>query len=223
MALTLENRNGRIVAVDSNGNTIPLQFGDTEHLSVEANGLNGADLANAASGTVPQAQGDGTLAMASVGGGGIWTEDANSPQTDTGASSHTYTLANTFDIVLVQVQFKDTSATTNVLDLRANGDTGPNYDFVRSSGTTAAGSSQVTEINALGGGDERTDFFVVDGRWTDAWTGGTPPPDGISTRAVGWNNGTITSPLTQLTIVGDGTFDISWNVFGRDIGPGGAP
>lgn len=190
--------------------------------SLDADSLNTADLANAASGQVPKAQGDGTLSMASVGGG-IWTEDGNSPLTGTGASSYTFTLADTFDIVLVQVQLQDTSGAVNRFDLQANGDAGTNYNFVRADGTSATGGTQVTEINELGGGAERTDYFIIDGRWAGAWTGGSPPPDGVASRAVGWHNGAITSPLTQLTVVGGGTFDISLSVFGHDIGPAGAP
>lgn len=197
-------------------------FSKTEHESTTIDSLNNADLANAGADTVPTAQGDGTLAM-QAGGGGLWTEDGNSSQTDTGASSHTYTLADAFDIVLVQFQLQNTSGTNNSLDLRANGDTGTNYAHINSGGATGTGNSEVPQINLLGSGHERTSYFVVDGRWSGVWTGGSPPPDGGSSRAVGWNNGAITSPLTQVTIVGTGTFDVSWSVLGRDIGPAGAP
>lgn len=152
-----------------------------------------------------------------------WTEDGNSPQTATGVASNTFTLNGTFDIVQCWVQVEDQSGSTNVLDLRANGDANANYAFISNGDGSTSGATEVQTIGAIAGNDTDFERFTVSGRWANDWQGGKPLSRPSGSQAVGWNNGSLTSPLDSLTIVGDGAFDIAWVVYGLDIGAGGLP
>jgi len=101
----------------------------------EANYLVGADIANAGSGTVPTSQGDGTLAMEGISGGGdlTWTEDENSPVSIGETSSYTYNISTTGEQYLIG--FKGGNGNGGALQMQVGGDTGTNYQYWSSDGT----------------------------------------------------------------------------------------
>lgn len=157
------------------------------------------------------------------GGGGVWTEDGNSPLTETGVSSSTYTLDGTYDIVNVLYQIEDVSGSTNQIDLRFNGGSGNNYNYIDASGSNTTQATSVERIISLTANEEFASSFQMGARWGSQIRGGQTPPDSGGFNAVGWTNGTVTSPLDSMTFLGAGNFDISWQVYGRDLDAAGAP
>lgn len=170
--------------------------------------------------------GDGSVTVDASGGGGsgIWTEDGNSPQTTTGVTSDTYTLSGTYDLVVVHFIIEDVSSSNNQIDLRYNGDTGTNYTYTKLGGANNAGTSQVDNLFVIRANDSVTNTFLMEGNSNSPeLSGGQDPIRAGGGVAVGWQNTAVTPPLDSMTILGAGTFDIRWQVFGRDIGSGGIP
>lgn len=192
--------------------------GAADEVTVENLGTTGAN------GEVPTSQGDGTLAMSSPPNTPDWSLDGNSPQTTTSVTSDTYTLAGTYDLVMIHMQVESLSDFSNSLELRANGDSGSNYNYVTTGGTQTTGANSISRIFQLGANQSRTTQIACDGRF-NGWSGGQTPPGSSTQVAIGWGNGNITSPLDSLTLfsAGSNQFDITWEVFGRDIGPAGEP
>lgn len=164
---------------------------------------------------------DGTTVTTSPGG--IWTKDGNSPQTATAMTSDTYTLAGTYDQVWVSVFMEDVSGANNQIDLRYNGDTGTNYEYTENDDVSSVGTSQVDKILLIGANRAVTNTFLMGGRSSNEIAGGQHMIRAGANVAVGWSNTNVTPPLDSMTILGAGSFDIRWQVFGRDIGSGGVP
>jgi len=152
----------------------------------------------------------------------LWSEDGNSSKTETGVSSSTFSLSNDYDIVKVIIQIEDVSGDVTQPDLRANGDSGNNYSWVKTDGTTSSGS-EVQILHSMNSNNSVTFIFECDGRWNNEWTGGLTAQRNLSGQAVGFLNNNISSPLDSLTILADSNFDITWEVYGRNVGASGNP
>lgn len=145
--------------------------------------------------------------------GGLWTEDANSPQTTTGATA-SYTLAQQFDIIHVSVKVPSAGGQSDI-NVTANGVTS-GYDVYNLDGGFISGYQFVQLANFDGYGAIE---FVMAGRWGSLWTCGRANPLDTGLLHVAGDNGGITSPLTDFTVEdGLGNADeITLEVRGRDI------
>lgn len=153
-----------------------------------------------------------------------WSEDGNSPQTSTGVGSDTYTLSGTFDIVHASIFVEDVSGSGNVIDLRWDGVSTSSYHYVDSSGATTSSAQQVDRITNLGGNFSKAFDLWFSGRGSQEISGGKLPSRGTGSDAVGWHNQSTSQPLDSITVIGSGSIDIAWSVYGRDIGgSGGEP
>lgn len=159
------------------------------------------------------------------GGGGIWSEDANSPIDLTGQTgSHTFNLDGTYDEILLHgLRFIYTGTDGAGFAIQVNSDTGSNYDRQNEDGSTTTGSSNVdfgVNLNQNQGyrGDIR-----MDGRWDHAWVVDSKlvRTHGLgSTRAVKAKNNSVSGPLdtiTFLTPFGSETYDLQAEVYGADV------
>jgi len=101
--------------------------------------INTADISAASTGDALKKGASGSdLEFGSVG---IWEEDANSPLSGSGSQSHTITLSQTYDLVLVVIkQFENDTFSDQRLELVINGEIRNDYDFVNASGTETVGS-----------------------------------------------------------------------------------
>lgn len=169
--------------------------------------------------------GDGSVTVDASGGGGsgIWTEDGNSPQTTTGVTSDTYTLSGTYDEVEIHVFVEDVSGANNKIDFRVNGDTGTNYNHTDESGTRTTGSSIVPQIVIIGANRAIPVRQSISGSGSGEINGSVLSGRADDTDTTSWTNPNVPPPLDSMTILGAGSFDIRWQVFGRDIGSGGIP
>lgn len=152
--------------------------------------------------------------------GGVWTHDGT--ETVTGVTSNTYTLAGTHDAVYVLFQVENTSTVGAQIDLYFNGETAGNYNHINTSGTETSGDTTIPQILHPTDGGHSVGHFWVDGRWTAYLRGGTTQRVG-NNRTQGWHNNTVTSPLDTFTLESAESFDLSVDVFGRDLDAGGPP
>lgn len=167
----------------------------------------------------------GTNLTASDDGDGTATVDADDrwaldgTQTDTGVNTSTYTISGSYDILEFHVEIDASNAGMN---LRANGDTGSNYDYTDQGGTT---NSNQTEIDLGSTYGEGIFVFSCQYHFGTRWIGNNDPMGFTFSAANGFSNDNITSPLTDVTIFSSdsSTFDITWQVYGKDIGPSGTP
>lgn len=149
-----------------------------------------------------------------------WTEDANSPQVDTGVTSSTYSLSSTFDHVLILVQLENKTSNTVATDLRINGDAGNNYDARFVDGSSASGQDGIPSFIRVPGGAAQTKTWTFPGRFSGRFQAGFSPASTNSFAAVAGVNANVSSPLTSVTLadaIGN-NFDIRWQVYGIDNG-----
>lgn len=195
------------------GNTA-IHGGNQSSFNVEAFGT-----ASSTSGEVPTSQGDGTLAMQtpSGGGGGIYTEDANSPFSANSTDDVTFTLDGTYSVVKAIITADSSSTADNQVDLQVNG-VSSDY-FTRLSDGSPSGDPHFK-------GAFRSQFGVgtvltMSGSWDHAWqinaAGGDNPNAG--TNALHGANSTVSSPLNTIRIFDDatGNFSITMRIWGIPV------
>lgn len=155
--------------------------------------------------------------------GGIWTKDGS--LTENGVTTSTYTLAAAYDSVLVFIEIENVSGVGEDYNLRVNGDTTTNYSHINEAGTRTTGASNVTKIDQLGAGGSRPLYMYITGRYLDPVGGYIYNTTSLNNRALRWHNNNPTSPLTSVTIYepAANNFDISWELFGKDIESAGVP
>jgi hypothetical protein len=181
---------------------------DTDRVDLYANSVDTDDATFNGSVTYP----DGTTVTTSPGG--IWTEDANSPQT-VSANSVSVTLNSAWEFVSIFITAEDTATSSAVVDMTVNGDTGSNYDYVARSGTETTSASAWENLwDSVGTGAGRFQLLISQTREGLGITnlgGGS----GTSYLAIGENRA-VASTLNSFTLSrGAGT---AWTVevYGRN-------
>lgn len=176
-----------------------------------------------AAGTVPTAQSDGTLMMEEAGGSGLWNLDTS--ESATGVNSHTINLSSSWDSVMVAWQISEQAGNNIRIGMQINGDTNANYYIMHSDGTRTTAANYVQQVDGMAANGNTSSFAVMDGRWAGTWRAGKQAADSGSKRAIGFNNGSATSPLTSVRILthGGSAMNIEMEVYGRDIINAGAP
>lgn len=160
------------------------------------------------------------------GGGGAnvpdWSEDGNSPVSESGAATASITLADAYDEVMLRLDETTGSVnTTQDLQLLVNGDTGTNY-FQRDSDGGSGASNTEFALGSSGDPAARglSGSLLLLGRWGGEFqlSHGTVSRGSRASLLHG-SNGGVTSPLDSLTLQwSDGTITTTFEVFGRDIG-----
>lgn len=102
---------------------------------------------------------DGTTASFGAGAQNVpnWVEDPNSPFTGSGQQAHTFSLADSYDLVRVQIaKVENTGGSGQAIDLRINGETGSGYDYALSDGSQVQNDTKfpVTDDTGFGRGDK---------------------------------------------------------------------
>lgn len=185
------------------GNTA-LHGGNLGSFNVENFGTAGA------SGEVPTSDGAGNLTMEAPGGGGTFTEDANSPLTISGSDSGSITLDGTYDVIRC-IFISDSSSTTgNGIDLQVNGVT-TGYE-TRLSGGGQSADSFIKRV-FLSGYSVGTEIMMA-GSWDTNWAlgidGGECPT--VNNTATKGANTSITSPVDSITLLDDAANNFSVTV-----------
>lgn len=124
-----------------------------------------------------------------------WSEDGNSPHSfPTGSSSSTYTLASSYDSVLVIF----TGNAGDFLDVRVNGDAGSNYNYVSIGGTSTTSATEFAKVVAANRAGQQVH---LSGRWTGPLGIHANQLHGGPGALLGGNNGVVTSPLDSITFL----------------------
>jgi hypothetical protein len=203
-----EDGNGNIVPID--GETVGDGTTTADHQSVTTD-----DVTYSNSVTYP----DGTTVTTSPGGG-IWTEDGNSPSSLSGSSSYTFTLADTFDVVLISIMDFDFSGDPGEqLSMQVNGDTGSNYNRRGGDGGFTSGETNwPLEVLSTSNSVRSQGNIVleIDGRWNKNVRMGNHKAFSSNNTEYGINLN-VTSPLDQFSLFSGGTnFSATLTVLGRD-------
>lgn len=168
------------------------------------------------SGEVPTSQGDGTLAMQDPGGGGgLWTEDANSPLTASSTSEATITLDGQYSLVKAFIVGDSSSTTGNAIQMRVNGNTNT-YETTMTDGSPFS-DGFVRQI-AWSGAAEGS-VCTMAGEWSGDWGGGCEAPTLHSTyghTADAYGHPGVTSPLDSITLYNNAAnnFSVTARVYG---------
>lgn len=168
------------------------------------------------SGLVPTSQGDGTLAMQSSGSNTPnWEEDANSPLSNTGSSSYTYTISGTYDKVEI---FFDTSQLSQTLgnELRVNGDSNANYEYLDNSDSQTTGSNQFDLGSGFG-----AIYKISLSEYGAQGVGVNVEHVNFDTGALVYGaNNDVSASLDSFTLLDSGSnnFDIEARVYGLSLG-----
>lgn len=179
-----------------NSNT-PVTGGNQSNFDVE-----NFATASTTSGEVPTAQGDGTLAMQSPGGGGgTFTEDANSPLTLNSTNTGTITLDGTYDVVRMVGITDNSSATGTRFDLRVNGNSDI-YDTVFKNGNASSDGFAKGFFNT---GFAQGHVAYLSGDWDNHFSVGATNGGGPCNQTTLDTscNTTVTAPLDSITLFDD--------------------
>lgn len=152
-----------------------------------------------------------------------YTEAAGSPRSATGVTSDTFSLSEAADYWLVEAEIEDVSGNSNQIDIRFNGDSGANYNNIGNDDTRRTGDSSAIAVATVNPNSTITLTFKVEGTFAGNCSGFKPVSNSEAGSTIGWDNTAITSPLNSITILGLYSFDVTWTVYRRDIGPGGEP
>ena len=107
--------------------------------AISPNTLNGADIANATSGEVPQSDGAGNLSMGSVGGGGKWEVDGSFNASSDNAIEYVFSSSN-FNFARVYVNEFTPEGTNSVSpSIRVNDVSTADYAYIRRGGSSESG------------------------------------------------------------------------------------
>jgi len=137
-----------------------------------------------------------------------WEEDGNSPLQVTGESSATYSLADTYDYILLIA-----SPANNGFDqIQVAGDTGTNYDFVDNSDTVTTGATEWPIPQAF-----VRESVIIRDTFANATISVTPANSNTGQTVYGENN-TISS-VDQFTLKDSGgsTRDTTVKVYGLKV------
>lgn len=152
-----------------------------------------------------------------------WTRDGTQSADATGSDQ--FTLSGTYDVVwLVAKLGNNTGSGVRDYDMRVNGDSNANYDYVVAGGSRTTGDDRFSGIAKSDTGETQILDVLMAGRF-----GGHGEQFYMNSRSMGGlsgvihsgENATITSPLDTITLLGDNNFDVRWEVYGRDIDGGG--
>jgi len=143
----------------------------------------------------------------------VWAEDDNSPLTISNSSTGQITLNDTYDWVTCFVQ--DSSDNGTPISVRVNGDSGSNYFYRETDGSSTANASEWPQVaNDSGFSGQR---LSIAGRWSgDCGLFNQPLVD--SSRVISGNNSSVISPLDSITFLNTtGTnFDATVHVYGHE-------
>jgi hypothetical protein len=141
-----------------------------------------------------------------------WEEDGASPISLSGETSATVSLNGVYDAVSL-ICVGDSSA-NDFLDIRVNGDSSANYDFVFNDGATTTGASQVERVAEVG--SCKGQVITMTGRWSGDWSCATNIQSSVEKRATGGRNESVVSPLDTITLSTrfGNSVDTTWMIFG---------
>jgi len=153
---------------------------------------------------------------------GIWTLDGE--DFVRGATSISYTLSSTYDAVAVFVTAENVSGTAGEVDLRINGETGMNYNFVNVSGGKTTGASQISRVLFPAQNESVSGWLKFTGRAAGHQIrGGKTAQSQASSQPVGWSVENQGGTLDSLKFASSETHDYELTVVGRNINGGGLP
>lgn len=148
-----------------------------------------------------------------------WVKEGG--KTVSGVSSVSYSPSTKYDQYLIVAEFSDQSNNAGDFRFRVNGDSGQNYDMMRTDGSLATGGSVFNGAPNYSNGDDTVRaVFIVDGRWNTAFKFFQMP---LSTNAsinnLHGNNKNVSSPLGSIEWFGNNStsFYANIEVFGRDL------
>jgi hypothetical protein len=145
-----------------------------------------------------------------------WEKDGSVQVSTT--DTMTYTLTSTYDIVLVQLDFGETSGIDCALYV--NGDQ-TDYDQVNNDGSTSTGRSDVKVFKGGAFGPAVGELLMA-GRWENnpGWTVHNRIPAQDSSMArFGWNHSLSSTELSSFTIISNVSDGLTAKavVYGRDL------
>lgn len=146
-----------------------------------------------------------------------WTEDGNSPFTAAGVTSTTVTLADSFDLFKVTLEATDQATTNGFIGVQVNGDSSTNYNNTDQSGSQTIGEDRFREVLFIGSGTTEVGLFTVTGRWGGGCRLGLPLTNSALGELQAGNNGAVSSPLTQFTLLRASSFDVEGRVYGLAV------
>lgn len=130
--------NGNRYALGEDGTLKPLDGG------LDTDILNGADLANSASGEVPKSDGSGNLTMGPVQTEANVPDDVFIKKVDTGlAASHTVSFANDYDFIFCRMKSLTQGSTFQPIGMRFNGVSGSSYQYTTADGVESGSQTEV--------------------------------------------------------------------------------
>ena len=179
--------------------------------SANVDELNSADLATAESGTVPTAQGDGSLTMAEAGGGRFSNllDETTATASELELSGFT---ASDFKIVIVELENLTVASASDSVKMRLDNDDSSVYAYNSVIGSSADTQS---EFQIASPGDEGQDLSGQ-----IELTTGSNGRSFITAAKIGWQDWRLDS-LSQLIEAGGGTYSTdatSIQIFGLDGG-----
>lgn len=190
--------------------TLPSTTDGISVASTDTDTLTGADVANAASGTVPKAQGDGTLAMETIAAG-MWAKDT----TATISGNTSITLSQSYSQVKVLIQ---EATHDDKVAMRCNGYSTANHDTAFVDGTTTTDWNQIQLNPDIAAGNTTAGmvdvFSTASGMVFAPALSANFNQQGVA--AAGWNGDTTGSiSSVQLRFPNDTTTGGTVEVFGR--------
>jgi len=131
------------------------------------------------------------------------------------------TLDGEYDLIRVILDVKNDDNTNSTgYGFQINGDTGENYAFQRSDGSTATGNT-LWDCGFADNGGTIVGAFDISGRFAGKATiaNSTPTPGFLAGGLLSGFNGNVTSPTTTVTFVSGSTRTYSGNIriYGLDI------
>lgn len=140
-----------------------------------------------------------------------WKEDGNSPLSISSASSGSITLASSWDAIMCIVT---STGGSGVIDMRANGDTGANYDYVDLGGTATSGASQWDRVMDIDKASGQTIHLA--GKWPSRASIHTNYQGSTTSGMAAGGNSNVTSPLDSITLLhsAGSNFSVTMRVFG---------
>ena len=157
----------------------------------------------------------------------MWTEIPESPYDFNDIEQLTINLSETYDqvrIVFLDIAIPDSGNTGNRLEIRINGDSSNNYDYIVSKGTRYLGYNRWTLDNTDPQIANGHGYVTISGKWTDhpSINGNFSLGSVVNELQYGMNNN-VSSPLQKIEMrysfssSYNSTFSGKIRVYGRNI------
>lgn len=147
-----------------------------------------------------------------------WTEDPNSPFEATGVNSATFSLSKSFEFWALYVKVDNNTTGGAEVDVRVNGDTGTNYNYVDHGGGQTTKDDRFANVMAFNneGSKQARDilrFGQAKGRLamsaTTGWSGGVSFEAGDHEQE---------TDLSSITLMRGESSDFRMEAYGQDLG-----